>query len=408
MCGIQSIWVDIQFDDSIYSIGLYYNSPSSTEEERAHMIDEITLMCNKKQNCLVCGDFNFPAINWTTLQADKSSQKFLDCAQDCFLNQLVTDATRGPNILDLVLANQTVPITNIAVGCPLASSDHNIVTISLVVPKTKAPWKTLCLDYRRGDYKKFRRHLAKISWGQMEALSTVEDKWKFFKSVIQTGINLFIPRRKSCPKTKPLWYNQKVQKAIKKKRNKWDLYKKTMTSHNYATYKTALRMSNKTIQQEKRNLEERISANVKYDPKAFFKYAKQKMKLKEDVATITLDSGEQTRDTDVIAGAFNEFFASTFTKEDRSKLISISRNSPITQFEHRNVQVSEKHIERILSTLEPEKSQGPDNMHPRVLKSLSKHIAKPITNIFMTSISTGEVPHDWKLANVTPIHKKRV
>jgi len=54
-----------------------------------------------------------------------------------------------------------------------------------------------------------------------------------------------------------------------------------------------------------------------------------------------------------------------------------------------------------------EKSQGPDNMHPRVLKALSAHIARPMQIIFNKSINTGEVPRDWKLANVTPINKKR-
>ena len=34
---------------------------------------------------LIMGDFNFPGINWVTLDADVTDSKFLDLTQDCFL-----------------------------------------------------------------------------------------------------------------------------------------------------------------------------------------------------------------------------------------------------------------------------------------------------------------------------------
>uniref|UniRef100_A0A8C3KZU3 Reverse transcriptase domain-containing protein n=1 Tax=Chrysolophus pictus TaxID=9089 RepID=A0A8C3KZU3_CHRPC len=49
---------------------------------------------------------------------------------------------------------------------------------------------------------------------------------------------------------------------------------------------------------------------------------------------------------------------------------------------------------------------GPDEIHPRVLRELAEVIAKPLSIIYQCSLLTGEVPEDWKLANVTPIYKK--
>ena len=49
---------------------------------------------------------------------------------------------------------------------------------------------------------------------------------------------------------------------------------------------------------------------------------------------------------------------------------------------------------------------GPDEIHPRVLRELAEVIAEPLSIIYQRSLLTGEVPEDWRLANVTPIYKK--
>ncbi|KAK4806941.1 hypothetical protein QYF61_027308 [Mycteria americana] len=56
--------------------------------------------------------------------------------------------------------------------------------------------------------------------------------------------------------------------------------------------------------------------------------------------------------------------------------------------------------------LDTHKSMGPDGIHPRVLRELAKVLTKPLSIIYQQSWLTGEVPADWRLANVTPIYKK--
>ncbi|GAB0179373.1 hypothetical protein GRJ2_000402600 [Grus japonensis] len=56
--------------------------------------------------------------------------------------------------------------------------------------------------------------------------------------------------------------------------------------------------------------------------------------------------------------------------------------------------------------LDAYKSMGPDGIHPRVLRELADVIVRPLSIIFQWSWESGEVPVDWKLANVVPIFKK--
>ena len=49
---------------------------------------------------------------------------------------------------------------------------------------------------------------------------------------------------------------------------------------------------------------------------------------------------------------------------------------------------------------------GPDGLHLRVIRELADVVAKPLSIILQQTWLTGDVPVDWRLANVTPIFKK--
>ncbi|KAK4824035.1 hypothetical protein QYF61_009626 [Mycteria americana] len=63
-------------------------------------------------------------------------------------------------------------------------------------------------------------------------------------------------------------------------------------------------------------------------------------------------------------------------------------------------------VSDLLHHLDTHKSMGPDEIHPRVLKELAEVLTKPLSIIYQQSWLTGEVPADWRLANVTAIYKK--
>ena len=71
-----------------------------------------------------------------------------------------------------------------------------------------------------------------------------------------------------------------------------------------------------------------------------------------------------------------------------------------------DVEIKEEKVDKLLSQLKPSKSQGPDNLHPKLLKETSEELNTPPTIIFRKSVDEGVIPDIWKKANVTAIFKK--
>ena len=52
-------------------------------------------------------------------------KSFLNLLQDSFFSQHVLEATRGENVLDIVLSSQKEFVDNVKICEPLGCSDHN-------------------------------------------------------------------------------------------------------------------------------------------------------------------------------------------------------------------------------------------------------------------------------------------
>jgi len=58
-----------------------------------------------------------------------------------------------------------------------------------------------------------------------------------------------------------------------------------------------------------------------------------------------------------------------------------------------------------LDSLNITKSTGPDKLHPRILKELAEVISLPLSIIYNNSFITGNIPQQWRCANITALFK---
>ena len=65
-------------------------------------------------------------------------------------------------------------------------------------------------------------------------------------------------------------------------------------------------------------------------------------------------------------------------------------------------------VNLIVSSLNSDKSTGPNSLPTKILKLLKDEISTHLANIFNLSFSSGVFPSILKIAKVIPVHKKRI
>ena len=63
-------------------------------------------------------------------------------------------------------------------------------------------------------------------------------------------------------------------------------------------------------------------------------------------------------------------------------------------------------VNDIISTMNSNKSQGPNGIPTKILKLLKEDISYTLANLFNLSFSSGVFPSILKTAKVIPVHKK--
>ena len=132
-------------------------------------------------------------------------------------------------------------------------------------------------------------------------------------------------------------------------------------------------------------------------------YIKRKTKCRSNIGPLKNEAKETVADDQGMAELLNKFFGSVFTREDITIIPSADEiETDIMQ----EVEVTEKVVKNKIRNLKTASAAGPDGIGPRLLQELENELAPALTLIFRRSIEYGEIPEDWKTANVTPIYKK--
>ena len=136
--------------------------------------------------------------------------------------------------------------------------------------------------------------------------------------------------------------------------------------------------------------------------KMFWKFIHSKQQEPSGISSLKSNS-KIIFDSKGKANCFNNQFSSVFTTEDISTLPNLGE-STVPPME--DIKITCSGVLKLLQDLNTRKATGPESISAHVLKTYATEIAPVLTFIFQQSISSGYVPTDWRLANITPIFKK--
>jgi hypothetical protein len=138
-----------------------------------------------------------------------------------------------------------------------------------------------------------------------------------------------------------------------------------------------------------------IAENVKHNPKKFWSYVQSKTKTCSSIPDLYIDSDKKTltsSDSEK-ANFLADFFSSVFTEEDDLVMPELDINPDIPKLDILNI--SAETIKKKLDNLKIDKSPGPDNIHPRILRELSKILSEPLSIIYNNSFTNSVCPDEW-------------
>ena len=135
------------------------------------------------------------------------------------------EATRGENVLDIVLSSQKEFVDNVKICEPLGCSDHNQIHFIIKVKgerNRKIRYRKL---FHKGRYKDMREYLAKIDWNKTLKNKTATECWNILKSEIDCVVDKFVPLKKQGKRSKKKHLSKEAIRKIKYKQMMWKRYR---------------------------------------------------------------------------------------------------------------------------------------------------------------------------------------
>jgi hypothetical protein len=195
--------------------------------------------------------------------------------------------------------------------------------------------------------------------------------------------------------------NNDILKLVRQKRKLWKEAKLSCYNDKMGAYKT---MEKKCVSCAKHSFERNLARKAKSKLKAFHAYLNSKKANRIGITHIQDQDGILHSDNLRQAKILNNYFSSVFVNEDVDGIRAMYNGVGPPQMDDFNIAQNE--VQDILQNLKVVSAPGPDGFHPRILVEASEKISLPLALIYNKSHVTGEVPEDWRCANVMPVFKK--
>ena len=393
----EHLWVSIRLlnKDSL-RIGCIYRSPTADLVASTNSLcDLLSTAATSCSHLLICGDFNYPNINWINNighTSDSCTKQVIDKLNDLFLHQHVNEPTRyrqnqTPNTLDLVITNEEHMVNEILYQPGLGLSDHVCLNFNYLCYVEKCNRPIPRFNLYRADFDQLNNLLHSVAWEEALRDLDVDSAWGYFSSLFNAFMEECIPI--SVPKRRKNLYITREAKFLKNRCNRlWRRYATSKSHSDYLAYTNTCNALRTLTRNLRKQFERQIANNLTENPKAFWSYARNRMKTRPVIGNIEdMDGKLHTSDED-ISNAFNRYFSSVFTHEDPNTAptfhIDKSDDTSLS-----SIAINPSVVFKKLVSLKTGKSPGPDGWPAEVFKQCTDQLCVPLSILFIKSLESG-------------------
>ena len=395
--------VNIRVGTICTNIITVYRTTAMDTNRNIEFVDAVRSKIENEINFVIIGNLIYPGIDWEALSSNCGSERyFLDLVNENHLHQHVFSATRGNNILDIVLSSELDLISNVQIGSTFSTSDHNYVTCNLNLFKP-AKNEKLVPNFSRADWETIRLYLATIDWEEELANKDANAMCNIFNEKIHFAIENFVP--KISPKNQIAGYsNNEIKQLIRQKNRKWQKYKRDRTSRNKNEYNRFTKYVSRRVREIKGKYERNIFQGKTKSLKFFYNYVKNITGNKSD---------SDIPDLVVNQFSFTSDYQKALVLADQYRSVYQTDNGTIP-FSHQqmpedsfcDITVTDEDVVMAIRQMNSNSAPGDDGIPAQFIKNLSCYLIKPLHTIFQESFRSGVVPSAWRIGITIPIYKR--
>ena len=142
------------------------------------------------------------------------SRLSLECNNEWFVTQYVTDLTTVNSVLDLILSRNPNKVDNVQVNDSFHTSDHKLLSYNLNIAKETEYSTEIRYDYKRMNTNGAREELRMIEWDKV-LNGTANENWEWLKDILFRVQRKYVLAVTRNSKGKKMWLTYKAIKYVK-------------------------------------------------------------------------------------------------------------------------------------------------------------------------------------------------
>lgn len=408
----EDIFVKININKQIIFLCCAYLVHSLNIDVFEDHLNKLDSVCARfpTSEIVVIGDYNLPNFinsSGDIINYDLKSDKLINCLNFCDLKQLSSIFNYSGVMLDLVLSNKILNISEAQTDELLTNIDpHHPAIIVEFDGHNNIRERISCeslFNFWKADYTVINDFLFDINWD--EEIFNLEFQLMLdgFYNKIYEVFNFFVPVKTKNNSRFPPWYTMPLIKLYKEKKKFFDKWKVYKNIRDYDTYCLLRRRFKKMIGACYSNYLKLTEKSIGDDSREFWNYVKNKRKNSDGLPnSFYLDDkvGETSKEN---VDLFAEYFQSVYENVDGGYQPEVGDFYSAINIS--SITISPATVFCYLNKLDEKKSGGPDLVPAVFLHRCAAALAYPLSLLFTKSLEEGVFPAIWKKSFITPVFK---